>query len=181
MTTTLTQPRVARAARSALALVVAIAAFAVPLASASGARAESTSVGGVVESTLALSLGEPGQFVGAHAGRDQRVYDATIVVEVTTTEPPVRLSLADGEAVAGRRRGRLVSGGAVLAIPLQAAAGHGRYRSLDANVDPVLEEWHEPVSLQSAAIHLRQVVHGRPRSLAGYGKLLLVTLTAAGP
>jgi hypothetical protein len=167
--------------RTALIVAVAVAAL---LASVSGARAAGgTGVGGAVSSTLALSLGEPSQFVRVHAGGGQRVYDATIVAEVTATDAPTRLSLADGEVTAGKRRGRLVRGtGEALAIPLRAAAGHGSYRSLDARVDPVLEEWRESVSLESAVIRLRQVVRARhPRSLAGYEKLLLVTVTGAGP
>jgi hypothetical protein len=141
-----------------------------------------TPVGGTVESTLALSLGEPSPFARVSASHRRSVYDATIAVEVTATDTPVRLSLADGEAISGARRGHLVRGHSILALALRAAAGRGRFRSLDASVDPVLEQWGEPLSLEGATIQLRQAVHGAHQpSIGGYHKLLLVTVTAAGP
>ncbi len=161
------------------ALLVAVLAV---LGGAPAAPAEGTPVGGTVESTLALSLGEPSAFARASAGHRQSVYDATIPVQVTATDAPVKLSLADGEAIAGARRGHLVRGHSSLAIALQAAAGRGRLRSLDASVDPMLEQWDEPVSLEGATIRLRQAVRGAHQpSIGGYHKLLLVTVTVAGP
>jgi hypothetical protein len=143
---------------------------------------EGTAVGGTVESTLGLSLSEPSPFARVRAGHRRSVYDATIAVEVTATDTPTRLSLADGEAIAGRRRGRLVRGTSILAIPLRAAAGNGPYRSLDATVDPVLQQWGEPVSLEAATIRLSQTVRGAHQPpIGGYHKLLLVTVTAVGP
>jgi hypothetical protein len=175
MSTTLPRSRVA-----ALALIATVVAA---LASATAAHAEEgTNIGGTVESTLGLSLGEPSPFTRVRAGHRQSMYDATIAVEVTATEEPTRLSLADGEAFAGRRHGHLVRGASTLAIPLLAAAGNGPYRSLDATVDPVLEQWGEPVSLEAATIRLRQTVRGAHQPpIGGYHKLLLVTVTAAGP
>jgi hypothetical protein len=167
-------------ARCAAAVVLASCAA---LFGATAAHAEEgTSIGGTVESTLGLSLGEPSPFTRVRAGHKLSVYDATIAVEVTATEEPTRLSLADGEAFTGRRRGHLVRGHSILAIPLLAAAGNGPYRSLDATVDPVLEQWGEPVSLEAATIRLRQTVRGAHQPpIGGYHKLLLVTVTAAGP
>jgi hypothetical protein len=163
-------------------LVLLVAALSA-LDGAPAVLAESgTPVGGTVESTLALSLGEPSPFARVSAGHRRSVYDATIPVEVTATDAPVRLSLADGETISGARRARLVRGHSSLAIALQAAAGRGRFRSLDANVDSVLEQWGEPVSLEGATIRLRQTVRGAHQpSIGGYHKLLLVTVTAAGP
>ena len=132
----------------ALALLVAALAM---LGGAPAAPAEGgTPVGGTVESTLTLSLGEPSTFTRVSAGHRQSVYDATIPVEVTATDAPIRLSLADGEAISGARRGHLVRGHSNLAIALQAATGRGSFRSLDAGVDSVLEQWGEPVSLEEA-------------------------------
>jgi hypothetical protein len=174
--------RHSRARRAALAAAIA-AVVAIPLASLRAARAGAgTSVGGAVESTLALSLGEPGSLVRMRAKHGRSAYEATIVAEVTATDAPTRLSLADGEAIAGARRGRMVRGASALSIPLRAGAGHGRYRSLRARVDPVLEQWGEPVSLGAVTIRLRQTVLSvNPAALDGYEKLLLVTVTAAGP
>jgi hypothetical protein len=168
------------ATRSAtLALLVALAV----LGGAPAVMAETgTPVGGTVESTVALSLGEPSPLARASAGDRQGVYDATIPVEVTATDAPVRLSLADGEAISGAHRGHLVRGRRSLPIALQAAAGRGSFRSLDASVDRVLEQWGEPVSLEGATIRLRQAVRGAHHTPIGdYHKLLLVTVTAAGP
>ncbi len=169
--------------RARRASLVAVPVLCVALASAVLAHAEEPpTVGGTVESTLGLSLGEPSPFTRVRAGHRRSVYDATIAVEVTATEEPTRLSLADGEAIAGSRRGRLVRGASTLKIPLRAAAGRGPYRSLDVSVDPVLQEWSEPVSLAPTTIHLRQTVRGAHRPpIGGYHKLLLVTVTAAGP
>ncbi len=162
-----------------LALLVATLAV---LSGVPAALAEGTPVGGTVESTLALSLGEPSPFARASGGHRDSVYDATIPVEVTATDAPVRLSLADGEAISGVRRGHLARGRSSLAIALQAEAGSGRFRSLDASVDPVLEQWGEPVSLEEATIRLRQAVRGAHQPpIGGYHKLLLVTVTVAGP
>ncbi len=162
-----------------LALLVAVLAV---FGGAPVALAEGTPVGGTVESTLALSLGEPRPFARVSAGRRRSVYDATVPVEVTATDAPVRLSLADGEAISGARRGHLVRGHSTLAIALQAAAGRGRFRSLDASVDPVIEQWGEPLSLEGATIRLLQTVPGtRQPPIGGYHKLLLVTVSTAGP
>jgi hypothetical protein len=169
--------------RARWAAAAVVLAWSVALVSAAAAHAEEgTSIGGTVESTLGLSLGEPSPLTRVRAGHERSVYEATIAVEVTATEEPTRLSLADGEAFAGRRRGRLVRGTSTLAIPLLAAAGDGPYRSLDATVDQVLEQWGEPVSLEAATIRLRQTVRGAHQPpIGGYHELLLVTVTAAGP
>jgi hypothetical protein len=169
--------------RTRWAVAAVVLASCVALLSTTAAQAEEgTSIGGTVESTLGLSLGEPSPFTRVYAGHKRSVYDATIAVEVTATEEPTRLSLADGEAFSGRRRGHLVRGSLILANPLRAAAGKGPYRSLDATVDPMLEEWGEPVSLEAATIRLRQTVRGAHQPpIGGYHKLLLVTVTAAGP
>jgi len=169
--------------RSWLAALALIASVVAALASATATHAEEgTSIGGTVESTLGLSLGEPSAFTRSSASPRGRVFTALIPIEVTATEGPTRLSLADGEAFAGRRRGHLVRGSSILAIPLRATAVSGPYRSLDATVDPVLEQWVQPVSLEAATIRLRQTVRGAHQPpIGGYHKLLLVTVTAAGP
>jgi len=170
----------------AAARLVALALLVTALAMLGGAPAApaegGTPVGGTVESTLALSLGEPRPFTRVSSGHGRSVYDATVSVQVTATDAPVRLSLADGEAISDPRRGHLARGRSSLAIALQAAAGRGGFHSLDASVDSVLEQWGEPLSLEEATIRLRQTVHGTHQPAIGsYHKLLLVTVTAAGP
>ena len=163
-------------------LALFVAALTV-LGGVSVAHAEGgTPVGGTVESTLELSLGEPSPFARVGAGHGRSLYDATLAVEVTATDAPVSLSLADGDAISGPHRGHMVRGRSILATALGAAAGRGRFHSLDASVDPVLEQWVEPVSLEGATIRLRQAVRGtHPPAIGGYHKLLLVTVTASGP
>jgi hypothetical protein len=144
-------------------------------------------VGGSVPSVLALSLGAPGPFVPARGGRyggrrrGARLYTASVDVAVTATDAPTRLSLAEGEAGAPRRRGHLVRGDSVLSPALGVAAGRGRFSSLARRVPATLKLWREPLAAQRATIRLRQAFRGSARALARYHKLLLVTLTAAGP
>ena len=91
----------ARARSASLALVSSVA-----LASTAAAHAqEGPRVGGSVPSVLALSLSEPSAFSRSVAGHGESVYTSLISVEVTATEAPTRLTVADGEAIAGRRRG----------------------------------------------------------------------------
>jgi hypothetical protein len=169
-----------RVRRAALGL--ALCAGSAPLAIAPAARAEGPTVGGSVPSVIALSLREASAFSRAVRSHRGRVFIALIPVEVTASEEPTRLSIIDGEVRAGQRRGRLVRGSSVLSVPLAAAVGHGAYRSLDVTVDPVLRRWNEPIAHAPATIRLRQEVRGRvPRTLRTYHKLLLVTITAAGP
>jgi hypothetical protein len=169
-----------RARRAAVTLALCVGCAA--LASATVARAEGPTVGGSVPSVIALSLGEASAFSRAVASHHGRVFTALIPVEVTATEEPTRLSVADGEVIAGRRRGRLVRGSSALSAPLRVAVGHGAYRSLDVTMDPVLEQWNAPVAHAQATIRLRQTVRSRaPRTLRAYHKLLMVTITAAGP
>lgn len=141
---------------------------------------EATDVGGAVPSTLSLSLSEPSPFVRSGAGGGS-VYTATIQAQATATDAPTRLTITDGEAVAGRRHGHMVKGASILSSPLLAAAGGGSFRSLDAGIDPLLERWEEPVSAAVTTIRVRQRTHGSASAFHKYHKLLLVTIAAAGP
>lgn len=134
------------------------------------------SPGGTVPSVLALSVREPSALRSVGDG----VFVSTIRVEVTATETPTRLSLADGEVTAGARLGHLVRGSSILSPALRAAADGGSYRSLDASVPPPLRTWGQPLSRAVSRIRVRQSAP-HAGTLRGYEKLLLVTLTAAGP
>lgn len=165
----------------ALAVCTA-AAFA--LAAAVAAHAEGPEVGGSVPSVLSLSLSQPSGFTTAGGGRKVthgRLYVATIGLSVTSTEMPTRLSITDGEALRGARRGRLLTGKRSLSPALEAAAGRGPYHSLDSGFDPQLKQWSEPIANQATSIHLRQAYRGSAHSLSRFHKLLLVTVTAGGP
>lgn len=165
----------------ALAICTA-AAFA--LAAAVTAHAEGPEVGGSVPSVLSLSLSQSSGFTAAGGGRrgpHGRLYVATIGLSVTSTEMPTRLSITDGEALRGASRGHLLKGKRSLSPALEAAAGHGRYHSLENGVDPQLKQWSEPIANQAASIHLLQAYRGSAQSLSHFHKLLLVTVTAGGP
>jgi hypothetical protein len=172
--------------RRAVRAQAAVAACA--LAAATAAPAEAPVVGGSVPSVLTLSLSQPSGFSPApetsaqrRGNRSSRLYTTAIEVAVTATETPTRLSIADGEATGGRRRGRLVRGAAALSPALQAAAGPGAYRSLDRGVDPQLAQWSQPLTEQTATVRVRQAYRGSAGGLRRYHKLLLITVTAGGP
>jgi len=168
--------QVSAARSSAGLLALACAILAACLALAALAPAQSPVPGGTVPSTIELSLGDPTPFT--RAGRD--VYAATISAEVTATDTPVSLSVADGEATEAPRRGHLVSGGGILPAALLAAGTDSLYRPLDPQVPLALRVWREPVIDAAVRIRLRQSApRGTP--LGHYRKLLLVTLTAGGP
>lgn len=178
--------RHARRTSPALAVLAAAAAFA--FVAADAAHAETPVVGGLVPSVLSLSLSQPSSLSFAiqpharsRARRGERLYTATIGLTVTATETPTRLSISDGEASAGKSRGHLVRGRAVLSPALQAAAGRGAYRSLDRRVDTQLAQWSQPLANETATIRLRQAYRGGAGQLRRYHKLLLVTVTAGGP
>jgi hypothetical protein len=168
--------RISPVPKLALALVLAAS-----LTVASGTRAEVPNVGGEVPSTIELSVSETTPFTRVSRGPHGSVYSALIGVEATATEAPVRLSIADGETAAGRRRGRMVRGSSFLKAPLEARVDRGSYGSLDASVDPLLRTWSEPISAAIATIQLRQSAKASISTLRGYRKSLLVTVTVAGP
>ncbi len=165
----------ARARRASLALAAAVFTAALALAALT-ARAEETPVpGGTVPSVLGLSLSEPSGF-----RRHGSVYTSVVRAEVTSTDTPAQLSVADGEVTAGPRLGHLVRGASILSPALRARADGGPYRSLDAALTAPLMRWSEPVARAATKIRLRQVAPDA-RALHGYHKLLLITLTVAGP
>lgn len=172
-----------RLARTCRAVAVsATAAFA--LAVAVAAHAQAPEVGGSVPSVLSLSLSQPSGFTavgGRHEGGRGRLYVATIDLSVTSTEMPTRLSVTDGEALGGAGSGHLLAGRRSLSPALEAAAGHGLYRSLESGAEPQLRQWSEPIASEAASIHLRQAYRGSARRLGRFHKLLLVTVTAGGP
>ena len=98
MSTTLPRSRVA-----ALALIATVVAA---LASATAAHAEEgTNIGGTVESTLGLSLGEPSPFTRVRAGHRQSMYDATIAV-VAREQLREQRAASRGHALTAERAAR---------------------------------------------------------------------------
>jgi hypothetical protein len=160
---------------------LAVAVLGASLVLAALARAQDSPVpGGTVPSTLSLSLSEPSPFRRAGPAGRGSAYTSVIRAEVTATDTPVRLSLADGEVTRGPRLGHLASGSSVLSPALQAQAGGGAYRSLDAALPPQLKRWGRPLSGTTTKIRLRQEAPNA-HVLRNHRKLLLVTLTVGGP
>ncbi|MFI4878602.1 MAG: hypothetical protein ACHP9U_07185 [Steroidobacterales bacterium] len=150
------------------------------LAGATAASAqEGPGIGGSVASMLSVSVSEPSAL--SRAAGNAGAYTSSIAVEVTATDAPTRLSVIDGEASAGRRHGHLIRGASVLRVPMQVAVGQRPYRSLGASDDPLLQQWKQPIASAAARIRLRQATPGGPAALNGYHKLLLITVSAAGP
>ncbi|MFN8218161.1 MAG: hypothetical protein U0R71_16335 [Solirubrobacterales bacterium] len=161
-------------------LVLAAAVLAASVFLAGRARGgESLQPGGFVPSTISLSLSEASPFRATGGGGRERVFTSVIRAEVTTTVP-VQLSVADGEVSSGRRLGHLVQGSSVLSPALEAQAGAGGYRPLDATPPPELKRWGQPLSLETTKVRLRQRAPDAG-ALRGHRKLVLVTLTAGGP
>lgn len=163
----------------ALSLAVAVLAASLVLVALSPAQ-DSPVPGGAVPSTLSLSLSQPSPFRRAGTAGRGSVYTSVIHAEVTATDVPARLSLADGEVTRGPRLGHLVRGSSILSPALRAQAGAGAFRSLEATPPLQLKRWGQPLSGTAMKIRLRQEAPDA-RALRNRHKLLLVTLTAGGP
>jgi hypothetical protein len=89
------------------------------------------------------------------------------------------LSLADGDATSGSKRGHLASGSKRLPDPLEARVGNAAFQPLDDAVDPLLARWAKPIAREAAKVTLRQKVKGKPSGT--YRKVVLVTLSSETP
>jgi hypothetical protein len=154
-------------------LLAAILALAVPAV----ASAQSTGVGGDVKSQMMLSLDQPAK--GFAAFKKARSYTTTLSARVTATDGPMQLSIADGDATSGSKRGHLAVGSKRLKAPLEAAVGSAAFQPLDASVDPLLKRWGDFGSNVAATIKLRQKVD--KKTSGSYHKLVLVTLSSETP
>jgi hypothetical protein len=141
------------------------------------AAAQSTGVGGDVNSQMTLSLDQPAK--GFAAFRKARSYTTTLQARVTATDGPMLLSIADGDATHGSKRGHLRVGSKRLKAPLEAKVGSAAFQPLDASVDPLLKRFSDFGSNVAATIKLRQKVD--KKASGTYRKLLLVTLSAESP
>jgi hypothetical protein len=97
------------------------------------AAAQSTGVGGDVNSQMTLSLDQPAK--GFAAFRKARSYTTTLQARVTATDGPMLLSIADGDATHGSKRGHLRVGSKRLKAPLEAKVGSAAFQPLDASVE----------------------------------------------
>jgi hypothetical protein len=163
-----------RAAITAAAIAVAVAASA---GSSAEGQEPGTEVGGTVPSTLELSIDAVGAFSPFAAGPTSR--QLLVRARVTSTDEAATLSIADGDAAAGPRLGRL---SAALSQPLEVRLGAtGPFTPLDEAADIELTAFTGPVANAAAALRIRQRVLAGERPKPSYPKTLLITLSSDAP
>jgi len=136
-----------------------------------------TNVGGSVPSFLELILTQPSK--GFAAFSKTKSYEMTFDAQVTATDAPTLLTLADGDATSGSKLGHISVGSKRLAAPLEAAVGRSPFQPLDSTVDPLLAKWTESATRLKSTVKLRQKVTGK--ATGTYRKLVLVTLSTETP
>jgi hypothetical protein len=136
-----------------------------------------TEIGGSVPSFLELILNQPSK--GFAAFSKTKSYSMKFNAQVTTTDSPTLLTLADGDATGGSKLGHISIGSKRLPSPLEATVGKAAYQGLDSSVDPLLTRWSQSVTRQQATVKLRQKVKGK--ATGNYRKVVLVTLSTETP
>ena len=128
-------------------------------------------------SFLELILTQPAK--GFAAFSKTKSYEMTFNAQVTATDSPTLLTLADGDATSGSKLGHISVGSKRLPSPLEAAVGKTAFQSLDSAVDPLLTRWTEAKTRAPATVKLRQKVKGK--ATGSYRKVVLVTLSTETP
>jgi hypothetical protein len=136
-----------------------------------------TNVGGSVPSFLELILAQPTK--GFAAFSKTKSYEMSFDAQVTATDAPTLLTLADGDATSGSKLGHISVGAKRLPAPLEAAVGKTRFQPLDSTVDPLLTKWTQSATRTKATVKLRQKVKGK--ATGNYRKVLLVTVSTETP
>ena len=158
-------------------LRTSITAVAILAAAPSVAAAQETTLGGTVPSFTELVLPKPKTLLQTFP--KAKTYTASFQVAVTTTEPSLQLSVADGDVASGSRRGRLKAGSKLLALPVEARVGRTAFAPLNLAVDTPLSRFTGPLSRGKATVDLRQRV-GK-KAAGSYRKLTLVTVSLDTP
>jgi amidase len=141
------------------------------------AASGTTTVGGDVPATLALSLGPAATF-GPFAIGVAHDYTASTTATVVSSAGDALLSVSDPGAVAP---GHLVNGTFALAQPLEAKVGDEPYAPVGAGQQP-LAGWTAPVSHAVAALDFRQSIGADEGLRTGsYAKTLTLTLSTTAP
>ena len=159
------------------AVIAALAAPAAAMAQTPDPVSGGTNVGGSVPSFLELILTQPSK--GFAAFSKTKSYEMTFDAQVTATDAPTLLTLADGDATSGSKLGHISVGSKRLAAPLEAAVGRSPFQPLDNAVDPLLTKWTESATRLKSTVKLRQKVTGK--ATGKYRKVLLVTLSTETP
>ena len=136
-----------------------------------------TEVGGTVPSFLELILTQPSK--GFASFSKTKSYEMSFNAQVTTTDAPTLLTLADGDATSGSKLGHISVGSKRLPSPLEATVGKAAFQGLDSSVDPLLTRWNQQVTRKQATVKLRQKVKGK--ATGNYRKVVLVTLSTETP
>ena len=134
-------------------------------------------VGGTVPSFLELILTQPKTSFNSFPRA--KTYAMSFEAQITATDAPTLLTLADGEATKGSKLGHLAAGSRRLPLPLEARVGRAAFQPLDQSVDPLLTRWSDAGTRQKATVQLRQRVKGKARGT--YRKVVLVTLSTDTP
>ena len=85
-----------------------------------------TEVGGTVPSFLELILTQPSK--GFAAFSKTKSYEMSFSAQVTTTDAPTLLTLADGDATSGSKLGHISVGSKRLPSPLEARMGKAAFQ-----------------------------------------------------
>jgi hypothetical protein len=158
-----------------IALTTALVALAAPAV----ARAQdggSTPIGGHVSSYLELIITQPAK--GFDAFATAKSYATSIDAQTTATDKTT-LSIADGDAISGSKRGHLSVGAKRLPAPLEVTVGGAAFQPLDGPLEPLLAKRSDAGSRIKSTIKLRQKVTGK--ATGTYRKLVLVTLSTETP
>jgi hypothetical protein len=139
--------------------------------------APTTTVGGTVPQTLALTLGTPASFGGFTPGVTKD-YDAQSTATVTSSAGDAALSVSDPDT---SKPGHLVNGAFSLPSAVQAAANGGALGAV-SNTPLTVLTYSGPVSNNSAALSFRQHI-GQTDALrtGAYSKTLTFTLSTTTP
>ena len=136
-----------------------------------------TTLGGTVPSFTELVL--PKAKTVLQTFPTAKTYTSSFQVAVTTTEPALQLSLADGDVTSGSKRGRLASGSKLLPLPVEARVGRTAFAPLNLAVDTPLSRFTGPLCRGKATVNLRQSVE--KKAAGSYRKLVLVTVSLDTP
>ena len=163
--------------RTSIIASAAVALFAAAPAVAAAQDGGDTTLGGTVPSFTELVL--PKAKTVLQTFPKAKTYTSSFQVAVTTTEPALQLSLADGDVSSGSKRGRLASGSKLLPLPVQARVGRAAFAPLNLAVDTPLSRFTGPLSRGKATVNLRQTVE--KKAAGRYRKLVLVTVSLDTP
>jgi hypothetical protein len=139
--------------------------------------APTSTVGGTVPATLALTLGAPASF-GAFTPGVAKDYDAQTTATVTSSAGNAALSVSDPDTA---NPGHLVNGAFALPSALQAGANGGPLGAVGGTPLGILG-YGAPVSSNAVALNFRQHI-GQTDALrtGSYSKTLTFTLSTTNP